>query len=122
MAVGIAIIAIVGGLALFISLGWWLWNYSIEEYGYDPFFSWDNMLRSVVAWAFVGIAVFGGGTNPEMAITLFVSAGVVGLWIFIVTWVRTTWWIALLSPVYQILAGLMIWRLIFWIRETLDDY
>ena len=94
---------ILGGLAivaLFIFIGYYLWSYSMDEYDYN-IFSIGVIIRGILAigclWAAMGMMESQDGSSYVWLI----ACGILWLWTFILTGIKTNFLIAFFSIFYQ---------------------
>ncbi len=92
---------IIIGVLVYLFLGYLLWSYTNDNYDYN-IFSIGTIIRGIGILICVGIAI-----GEEDTTYLFV-AGILLLWNFIATWVKSNIFIALGSLFYQIIASLLV--------------
>jgi hypothetical protein len=98
------IIGIGVGIIVFFILGFVLWSYSKENYDYN-IFGWGVLLRGLASYILAYLSV--GATDNDF-ITIWLCIGILWLWTFIVTLLRTNIIVAILSLIYQIIAVVIV--------------
>lgn len=105
------IIGIIIGLIAFVGLGYYLWNLSLEKYDYN-IFNWGNIIRGVVALICLWFALVMVESEDGSSIVLLITSGIMWLWTFIATMIRTNFLIAIFSLIYQFFAAIFILKLL----------
>ncbi len=96
---------ILGGLAivaLFIFLGYYLWSYANEEYDYN-IFGIGVIIRGVLSFACLWGVMASIDSQDGSGYVWLIACGVLWLWTFIVTGLKTNFLIAFFSLIYQLL-------------------
>lgn len=105
------IIGIIVGLGIIIGLGYYLWDVSLEKYDYN-IFNWGNIIRGVIALICLWFALVMVESEDGSSIVWLITSGIMWLWTFIATMIRTNFFIALFSLIYQFFAAFFILKLL----------
>ncbi|MBS9767137.1 MAG: hypothetical protein KGV44_06320 [Flavobacteriaceae bacterium] len=100
------IVGIIVGLIVFAIIGYFLYSYVEENYGYNIFNFWV-LVRGVLS-----IISLYFGFALEYNTMLFTLSGVLLLWSFIETWRKTNIFIALISFIFQLVASILAYELL----------
>lgn len=101
----LVIIGIIVVIVIFFYIGYYLWSVALEKYDYN-IFSLGMIIRGLLSFGcvFFAFASASSGTDDGSSIVLIITALVLWVWTFTVTWYRTNIFIALFSIVYQLIA------------------
>ena len=94
------IIGILLGIIAFIVLGYYLWSTAKEKYDHN-IFGMGVLLRGFLSLGCL-IILSSSSLSEEAQIAYLVIALSLWLWTFIVTWIKTSFFIALFSIIYQV--------------------
>ena len=111
------IIGIAVGIIVFFILGFVLWSYSKENYDYNIFGT-GVLLRGIASYVLAYLSI--GATGNDFT-TIWSCIGILWLWTFIVTLLRTNVLIAILSLIYQIIAVVIVKVILEKIFGSSDD-
>ncbi|WP_218597808.1 hypothetical protein [Polaribacter sp. NJDZ03] len=105
---------VVIGIIVYFALGYFLWSYTSDNYGYN-IFSVGTIIRGIGVLICIVIAVQGEDT------TYLYLAGLLLLWTFIVTLVKSNLLIAIFSIFYQIVASILVFGILNRINKIFND-
>ncbi len=105
---------IIIGVLVYLFLGYLLWSYTSDTYDYN-IFSIGTIIRGIGILACVGITI-----GAEDTTYLYV-AGVLLLWNFIATWIKSNMLVALGSLFYQIIASILVVGILNKITKIFND-
>jgi len=111
------IIGIILAIIAFFYLGYYLWNLSMEKYDHNIFGPGVIIrgIASLFCLVFAAILDVGDGS---MAVW-FIAACILWIWTFLATWMKSSFFIALFSLVYQGLSAILVLQAINKIKRGL---
>lgn len=110
------IIILVVCIVLLGIAGYYLWDYAEENYNFN-IFGIGILIRSIIGILSTILALLIITNNELEAINpgvylLFGISGILFIWNFILTWIRTNFFIAFFAFIYQMIAGYIVIKLI----------
>lgn len=111
--IALYIIGILTAVIVFFGLGYYLWDLSMNQYDYN-IFNIGVIIRGLIAIFCIVFAAFTLDAEvQDGSITVWlIAAGVMMLWTFITTLLRTNILIGIFSLIYQLLAAFFVFRLL----------
>lgn len=111
--IALYIIGILLVIIAFFGIGYYLWDLSTNRYNYN-IFNIGVIIRGLIAILCIAFSIFMLDAEVQDGSTTvwLIAAGVMLLWTFIATLLRTNILIALFSVIYQLLAAFFVFRLI----------
>lgn len=103
----IYIIGIIIGLIIFLGLGYYLWDVSLEKYNYN-IFNLGVIIRGLLAIGCLWLAGIMTESEDGSTMVWLITSVVLWLWTFLVTAFRTNIFIAIFSIIYQLFAVFLI--------------
>jgi len=101
------ILLVIGGIVLFVFIGYYLWSVANEKYNYN-IFNMGVIIRGLLS----GVCLFLSGafidSEDGSAWVWLILAGILWLWTFITTTLKTNFLIGLFSIIYQFIAVFLI--------------
>jgi hypothetical protein len=113
----LTIIGIILGILLFIGLGIYLWTTSKANYGFNIFGT-GVLIRGILSYI---LMYFSTGAEGQDLQVLWIVIGILWLWTFIITMLRTNIVIAFFSLIYQFIAVVIVKVLIEKILGASED-
>lgn len=99
----LTILAYMLGFALFVFIGFALWQYGRENYGFN-IYGLGTVIRGLTSYVALYFAVM--IHTPDDRLVLLIVAAVLWLWTFVLTLIRTNILIAVLALIYQAIAAI----------------
>lgn len=101
------IIGVILAVIAFFAIGYFLWSTAMENYGYN-IFNLGVIIRGLLAGGCIFLGVMTLEEEPDSTLVFLIVAAVLWLWTFIATLIRTNFFIALFSVVYQVFAVFLV--------------
>jgi hypothetical protein len=113
------IIGILISIIAFVAIGYYLWSYSMDIYEYN-IFGLGTIIRGLLSLCCLFFAMHMLDLEDGSSYIWLIVAGLLWLWTFLITWVKTNFVIALLAVLFQIIAVLFIKAAINRFIETIN--
>ncbi len=107
----IIIIGIILSILLFLWLGYYLWSIAREKYDHN-IFGIGVIIRGVASLFCLTFAVMLNTGDGSLMVWIF-AASILWIWTFLATWIKSSFFIALFSLVYQLFA-------VFFVIQAVD--
>lgn len=104
----LVIIGIILGILGFLWLGYFLWATAREKYGHN-IFGVGVIIRGVASMFCLTFAVMLNTGDGSLLVWIIV-AGILWIWTFFATWIKSNFFIALFSLIYQLFAVFFVLR------------
>jgi len=101
------IIGVILGLIVFIAFGYYLWSTAKKIYNYN-IFGLGVIIRGLVSLGCLFLAFSMSEQNDGSGLILIIIVAILWFWTFLVTWVKSNFFIAFFSVIYQIFAVIFV--------------